>query len=143
MTDNISKEKRSKVMASIRGKNTKPELRIRKLLWSEGIRYRIHDKSIFGTPDISIRKKRLAVFIDGCFWHGCRKCYKEPKSNVLYWQTKITNNKNRRKKVKSILRKDEWTILEFWEHEINHRPEQIVSEIIHSQNNNTRKNIGG
>src|SRR3989338_10512229 len=82
VADNLSKEKRSKVMASIKGKNTKPELVIRKMLWRKGIRYRTHDKSVFGIPDISIKNKRVAVFIDGCFWHGCNKCYKEPTTNV-------------------------------------------------------------
>jgi len=92
-------------MASIKGKNTKPEMKIRKILWAKGIRYRMHDKKVYGTPDIAIRKKQIAVFIDGCFWHGCRRCYKEPKSNVGFWREKILNNRKRRIKVRAQLKK--------------------------------------
>ncbi len=129
MTDNLTKEKRSKVMASIRGKNTKPELAVRKILWSNGLRYRIHDNTVFGKPDISNKKKKLAVFIDGCFWHGCNRCYKEPKSNVGFWKNKIIKNKQRRIKVRRELRKNGWKIIEFWEHEIINNPEKTASKI--------------
>ena len=78
MTDNLDRIKRSKIMSSIRGKNTRPELLIRKIIWSSGKRYRIHDKTVYGRPDISNKKRKIAVFIDGCFWHGCKQCYKEP-----------------------------------------------------------------
>ncbi len=127
---NISKEKRSKIMSSIRAKNTKPEIRIRKLLWSNGFRYRIHDKSVFGTPDISNKSKNFAVFIDGCFWHGCPKCYKEPISNVDYWRQKIARNKKRRTIVKRNLKKNGCKVFEFWEHHVNSNPEKIVSKIV-------------
>jgi len=127
--DNLSKEKRSRVMASIRGKNTKPEITIRKLLWKEGVRYRIHDKSILGTPDISIKKDKVAVFIDGCFWHGCKRCYKEPKSNVGFWRKKILNNRKRRNKVRTQLRKEGWNVQEFWEHQIYSKSHEITNTI--------------
>jgi len=130
MTDNLSKEKRSKVMASIKAKNTKPELIVRKFLWGEGIRYRIHDRSIFGTPDISIKKKKIAIFVDGCFWHGCKKCYKEPRTNVEFWRNKIARNKQRRNNVKKYLKKEDWHILEVWEHMIILNPEKITQKII-------------
>lgn len=118
MSDKFSQEKRSKIMSSIRGKNTKPELRIRKMVWYFGKRYRIHDKTVFGTPDISNKSKKVAVFIDGCFWHGCPKCYSEPKTNIEFWRNKITRNKERRKQVRKNLRKDGWTVMEFWEHSV-------------------------
>jgi len=129
MADNLSREKRSKVMASIRGKNTKPEVTIRKILWKKGMRYRIHNKSVFGTPDISIKKKRIAIFVDGCFWHGCNRCYKEPKTNVEFWRNKIIQNKKRRIKVRRHLKKEGWRILEFWEHEINSDPVLVSKKI--------------
>ena len=116
-------------MSSIRGKNTKPELAIRKILWSNGVRYRIHNKRILGTPDISIRKKKIAIFIDGCFWHGCEKCYKEPSNNTEFWKNKIQNNKDRRKKVKKTLKSNHWNALEFWEHEINKNPNLVANKI--------------
>ncbi len=127
--DNLSKEKRSRVMASIRGKNTKPELIIRKLLWSMGKRYRIHDKSVYGTPDISHKTKRVAIFIDGCFWHGCRKCYIQPKTNTVFWKKKIERNHKRRADVKHDLKRKNWKILPFWEHEVYKNPQKVVNEI--------------
>jgi len=129
MPDKFSKETRSKIMSSIKGKNTKPELAVRKILWMQGKRYRVHDRSVFGTPDISNKSKRVAVFIDGCFWHGCSRCYKEPKSNTEFWRSKINRNKNRRKLVRSKLRKQGVTILQFWEHQVLSNPDKVVEGI--------------
>lgn len=117
-------------MSSIRGKNTKPELIVRRILWSTGLRYRIHDKTIFGKPDISNKKKKLAIFVDGCFWHGCKRCYREPTTNTDFWKQKIQNNKKRRKQVIKFLKREDWKILEFWEHEINEKPEIVVKKIL-------------
>jgi len=116
-------------MSSIRCKDTKPELTIRKILWSHGIRYRIHDSDIIGKPDISFKKRKLAIFIDGCFWHACKKCYNEPKTNILFWRKKILGNKLRRKSVRKKLRMDGWKILQFWEHDIKIDSNKIVKEI--------------
>ena len=117
------------MMASIRGKNTKPEMIVRKILWNQGFRYRIHNKDIFGKPDISNKKRKIVIFVDGCFWHGCSKCYKEPKTNIDFWRKKITNNKKRRIKVKKQLRKENWSVLELWEHDINQNPKKIESKL--------------
>jgi len=116
-------------MASIRSKNTRPEMTIRKILWSHGKRYRVHDKTVFGTPDISHKGKKLAIFIDGCFWHACKKCYSEPKTNPIFWRKKITQNKKRRVKVRRTLKKAGWTVLEFWEHEIKNNPKKVTNMI--------------
>ena len=116
-------------MASIKGKDTEPELTIRKILWVKGHRYRIHHKSMFGKPDISFTKNKLAIFIDSCFWHGCSNCYKAPKTNPEFWRNKIEQNKSRRKIVRQTLKKNNWTILEFWEHDIKQDPPSIVEKI--------------
>ena len=129
MTDNLSKEVRSKIMSSIKGKNTRPEITIRKNLWSMGHRYRIHDRTVFGTPDISNKSRKIAVFIDGCFWHGCKRCYVEPKSNTKFWRDKISRNQERRKKVRRKLRKDGWAVLEFWEHSVKKNPVSVTAKI--------------
>ncbi len=129
MPDKFSKEVRSKIMSSIRGKNTKPEMLIRKNLWGRGKRYRIHDNSVFGTPDISNKTRNVAIFIDGCFWHGCSRCYKEPKTNTRFWRNKILRNKKRRKVVKSRLKKEGIRILQFWEHEIVANPAKVTDKI--------------
>ncbi|MDE2589997.1 MAG: very short patch repair endonuclease [Patescibacteria group bacterium] len=132
MADNLTREKRSKVMSSIRGKNTKPEIMIRKLLWKNGFRYRIHNRKIQGNPDISNKKKKTAIFIDGCFWHGCNRCYKEPTTNVKFWRDKIRRNKLRREKVRKNLLSGGWIVMEFWEHEINMDAVAIAKKIIHN-----------
>jgi DNA mismatch endonuclease (patch repair protein) len=130
VVDNLSVLKRSKVMSSIRGKNTKPEIVIRKLLWSRGKRYRIHDRSVEGIPDISNKRKKVAVFIDGCFWHGCETCYKEPTTNVDFWRNKIARNRTRRSIVTAKLRSEGWTILEFWEHDVLLSPNRVSIQIV-------------
>lgn len=129
MADKFDKATRSRIMAAIKGKDTSPELEVRRILWGMGNRYRIHDRTVHGTPDISIKKKKVAIFIDGCFWHGCANCYREPKSNVRYWREKIVKNKRRRKSVLELLRKDQWTVMQFWEHEILPSPQNVASEI--------------
>ena len=92
MADRFSKETRSRIMSRIRGKDTKPELAVRRILWKLGLRYRVHDRTVLGTPDISNKRRRLAVFVDGCFWHGCPVCYREPKTNRDFWRSKISRN---------------------------------------------------
>lgn len=130
MPDKFTKETRGRIMSSIRGKNTKPEIAVRKILWHNGVRYRIHDRSIFGTPDISIKKKKIAVFIDGCFWHGCSRCYKEPKTNTEFWRNKIERNKKRRHNVRLVLKQDGWKIFEIWEHDIDRNGKKPILHVL-------------
>lgn len=89
---------------------------------------------MFGTPDISNKLKQFAVFIDGCFWHGCPRCYKEPKSNIDYWGEKIIRKKKRRTTVRRYLHKEGWTIFEFWEHSINKNIKKIYEKIFEKMN---------
>lgn len=118
MPDVLTKEQRSFNMSMIKGKNTKPEMQLRKLLSSEGIRgYRIYSK-LLGKPDIVFNKYNVAVFIDGCFWHKCPKCFKQPKTNKLFWKKKIEGNLKRDKIVNIKLKKEGWKVLRFWEHQI-------------------------
>ena len=126
----MSKEKRSLTMSKIRSQNTSPEILLRRLLWKQGMRFRIHDKTIFGTPDISNKSRNVAVFVDGCFWHGCRRCYVEPKSNIKYWREKILRNRERRKKVLRNLNRGNWKIIQVWEHELKTNPQKILEKVI-------------
>ena len=91
MVDHISEERRSWNMSRIRSKNTKPEITVRKMLHQRGIHYRLHAKDLPGKPDLSNKKKKFAVFVDGCFWHHHKNCKsgKWPKSNRDYWLPKI------------------------------------------------------
>ena len=104
-------------MSNIRSKNTKPELFVRRILWGHGLRYRVHNRTVLGTPDISNKRRKLSVFVDGCFWHGCPVCYKEPKTNVAFWRAKIRNNRRRREAVRAGLEAQGFRVVEIWEHE--------------------------
>ena len=117
MADRMSKKARSRTMSKIRSKNTKIEMIIRKTLWKKGYRYRVHTK-LKGKPDIVFPKYRMAIFIDGCFWHKCPKCYKEPQSNRAYWIPKIERNAVRDKENEAYLKNAGWKIIRIWEHEV-------------------------
>ena len=117
MADRVSKETRSRIMSSIRGKDTGPELAVRRILWGRGLRYRVHDRTVLGIPDISNKRRRLAVFVDGCFWHGCPACYREPKTNRDFWRGKISRNRRRREAVRAGLEGQGFRVVEIWEHE--------------------------
>lgn len=127
----ITTKKRSDLMRKIKSNDTSPEIKLRKALWSQGIRYRIKNKSIIGKPDIAIKKYKLAVFVDGEFWHGYNWSEKKQKikSNRDYWIKKIEGNIQRDKKVNKELKKDGWTVLRYWQHEIKNDLVSCVSEI--------------
>ena len=130
MTDVLTPKQRSYNMSQIRGKNTWPEVKLRKLLWSEGVRgYRIH-YNLPGKPDIVFIKKKIAIFIDGCFWHKCPICFQEPETRKEFWMKKIQSNIERDRKVDEQLKNDGWTIIRIWEHEIKKEPENTVKKII-------------
>ena len=117
MTDIFSKDKRRKIMSKIRAKNTKPELIVRKYLFSKGYRYRLNVKSLPGSPDIVLKKIRTVIFINGCFWHGHTPCnlYKVPKTNTEWWKEKIERNKARDYKKSMELRQMGLHVITIWE----------------------------
>jgi len=117
MTDVHSKEIRSYNMSKIRGKDTKPEMLVRKFLFSKGLRYRLHVKKLPGTPDLVFAKKKTAVFINGCFWHGHTNCkyFVIPKSRTDWWKEKISRNAfNDEKHIKQ-LEDAGWKVINVWE----------------------------
>ncbi len=116
MADVFSKSKRSEVMAKIRGRGNKDtEIFLLKLLRRNQITGWRRNESVFGKPDFVFRKQKIAVFVDGCFWHGCPKCYREPKSNKPFWRNKIARNRERDLEVNRFLRSHGWKVLRFWE----------------------------
>lgn len=124
-----SKAQRSFNMSRVKSTNTSTEVHFRKFLWSQGIRgYRIHAK-ITGKPDLFFPKKRLAVFIDGCFWHKCKKCFIKPKSNIKFWEEKINSNIKRDRKVNKKLRDEAIIVIRFWEHKAERKKEECFKKI--------------
>lgn len=115
MADKITSTQRSKMMSAVKGKNTKPEIVIRKILYSAGYRYRLHVKNVSGNPDIVIKKLKTAIFINGCFWHG-HDChlFTIPKTRSDFWKQKIDSNTKRDKGNLEKLLNDGWKIIIVW-----------------------------
>lgn len=129
--DTFSPEKRSDIMKRVKSTNTSVEIRLRKELWRNGLRgWRIHPKNVPGKPDIIFKRKKVAVFIDGCFWHGCPVCDRSPKSGNAYWENKISRNMVRDKKYNELLANDGWLVIRLWEHEVMKDLTGCVSKIL-------------
>lgn len=128
--DDMTKEQRRRNMQHIRSKNTSIELRMRKALWTAGIRYRKNDVSLPGKPDIVITKWKIAVFCDSSFWHGRDFETKKPVAeNHEYWDQKIRRNMERDRKVTQELRALGWIVLRFWDVEINTHLDECVAAV--------------
>ena len=119
-------------MSKIRGKDTKPELMLRQELWHLGYRYRLNIRKLPGSPDIVFKKHRLAIFVDGEFWHGkdweSRKG--KIKSNTQFWHQKIERNMERDKEAKAKLEAAGWQVLRFWSEDVKNELERCVAEIV-------------
>jgi len=123
-------KQRSKTMAKIKGKNSVPELLLRKALWAKNIRFRIHRNDLLGRPDLVIEKYKLAVFIDGDFWHGYQWDDRKPKTNQKFWVPKIERNMQRDSFVKQNLEALGYTVMRFWEHEVKHHLMVCVNQVM-------------
>lgn len=130
--DVVSKEKRSKMMSNIRGKNTKPEILMRKYLFSLGYRFRIHRKDLPGNPDIVLPKYKTVIFIHGCFWHQHPNCKDAvmPKSNIEFWEKKLKRNIERDNLIFIQLQEAGWNVQIIWECEVKHIIKQGVNPIV-------------
>ena len=116
MPDVFTKGKRSEVMSRIRGKGNKStEFKLLKLFREQRIKGWRRHQPITGKPDFVFPKERLAIFVDGCFWHGCPRCYIKPKQNAKFWEEKIGGNKRRDRKVSRQLRAEGWSVCRIWE----------------------------
>jgi len=136
MPDKFDKKTRSAIMSHIRHKNTSLEVNFRKLLWENGLgRYRIH-YNLSGKPDIVYVSKKIVIFLDGDFWHGYnwKKLGKIPPKK--YWQEKIQKNIDRAKKYNKLLKKDGWTVLRFWEHDVKKNPDKCIKKVKGAWRNN-------
>jgi DNA mismatch endonuclease (patch repair protein) len=129
MTDTVSRKVRSWIMSRIRGRDTKIEIAFRKALWAAGVRYRTHVR-MKGTPDLVIRRAMTVVFIDSCFWHGCRWHCRRPRSNLVLWREKLERNRRRDRAVTRHYRRQGWTVLRFWEHQIQKDIGRCISRVV-------------
>jgi DNA mismatch endonuclease (patch repair protein) len=126
MTDVFTKAKRSEVMSRIRSKgNARTELRLIAIMKEAGITGWRRHQAVFGRPDFVFRPAKVAVFVDGCFWHGCPKCYRRPKSNRKFWDAKWARNRARDAEVTKALRKAGWRVVRIWEHQLK-QPGRVV-----------------
>lgn len=125
-------EQRSKIMQKIRSTETTPEIMFRKLLWAQGVRYRKNNKKLPGKPDISISRCKVAIFIDGEFWHGYNweEKKKKIKANRDYWIPKIERNIARDKKYNRQLRRQGWSVLRFWGSGVKKHPEKCLRKVM-------------
>lgn len=117
MVDVMSSDKRSALMSRIRGKNTGPELLIRKYLWHAGFRYRLHNKRLPGKPDLVLPRWNAAVFVHGCFWHRHTGCpyFRLPKTRAVFWDEKLSDNQARDFAAIAALVGDGWRVAVVWE----------------------------
>lgn len=127
--DCFSSEKRSEIMSAVGNCDTEPELRLRSALWERGLRYRVNRKVGQVRPDLVFVGPRVAVFVDGCFWHGCPEHYSEPKTNREFWRAKIESNHARDHRNSQKLRDDGWIVLRFWECEVHKELERLVNHV--------------
>ena len=137
MSDHLTIEQRHKNMAAVRSKDTKPEMVVRKYLWSRGFRYRVNNPRLPGHPDIVLRKYRTCIFVNGCFWHGHEGCkyFRMPKTNTEFWERKISRNRERDREEQKQLAGMGWHCITVWECELKgERREKTLESLEYTLN---------
>lgn len=130
MSDVFTKQKRSEVMSRIRGKGNKDtELKMIRILRKYHITGWRRNQRVLGKPDFVFTKQKVALFVDGCFWHICPKHFNMPKNNQAFWEKKLQANKDRDKYVTRTLRQSQWQVIRVWEHELSN-PERVAKRIL-------------
>jgi DNA mismatch endonuclease (patch repair protein) len=139
--DRLTKKQRSWNMSRIRPKNTTPEIKLRKVLFLNGFRYRIN-YNILGKPDIAFPKAKIAIFIHGCFWHrhGCENSV-VPKTNRSFWLKKFNSNTKRDILVEKFLKKEKWKVIIIWECELDNNFNKVTSKLIHLLKPKLKRNL--
>ncbi|HDR4914390.1 TPA: very short patch repair endonuclease [Bacillus cereus] len=128
MADKITREQRTQNMKAIKSQSNL-ENSVSKAIWNKGFRFRKNSK-LFGKPDIAIKKYKVVIFIDSCFWHVCPEHGNIPKSNQDYWSKKLARNQERDKEVNDCYRQSGWHILRIWEHELKKNFDETIEKII-------------
>lgn len=131
--DNLSKKRRSWNMSKVRSKDSKLEIVFRKELWGNNIRYRKNVVSMDGKPDLVFKKYKTVLFIDSCFWHKCSVHGHIPKSNVKFWEKKLSGNQRRDNEINKHYEKEGWKLIRIWEHDLeknfNKKLKYVVNEL--------------
>ena len=127
--DCFDAEQRSRVMKAVGRHDTAPELRLRRRLWKNGLRYRKHPRIGGVKPDFAFPGPRVAVFVDGCFWHGCPRHYVAPVGNATFWRMKLRRNQALDRRVTEQLEGDGWAVLRVWECDVNKKLDVIALRI--------------
>jgi DNA mismatch endonuclease (patch repair protein) len=133
--DRLSPEKRSSLMRAIRRADTRPELLLRRYLWARGARYRLEQRVQKARPDLFFKSSRVAVFVDGCFWHGCPIHYRPPAGNASYWRGKIERNRARDERNTRDLEAAGYAVLRFWECDVKAHPEGAADQVLSAVKN--------
>ena len=130
--EKISPETRSRMMAGIRGGNTKPERLVRSGLHAAGFRFRLHRRGMPGRPDLVLPRWHVAVFVHGCFWHGHAGCpyFRVPKTRTVFWTDKISRNSKRDRAVEAALRQLGWRVATVWECALRHDANNVISQLV-------------
>lgn len=131
LADIVDKATRSRMMAGIRGKDTRPEMTIRRMLHALGFRYRLHDRKLPGKPDMVFPGCRAVILVHGCFWH-CHDChlFKWPASRADFWRQKITRNRKKDAETMNALRVEGWRVLTIWECALKGRTKRPIEEVV-------------
>jgi DNA mismatch endonuclease (patch repair protein) len=130
MPDKFSKEIRRKTMQAVKSKNTGLEKTVTNELRVRRISFRKNVRGMVGTPDIVIKRHRIVIFVDSCFWHGCKNHYRVPETNTEYWQRKIERNRERDLKTTEYYLNNNWHILRIWEHEFKEDQKGAIKKIV-------------
>ncbi|WNG24482.1 very short patch repair endonuclease [Cystobacter fuscus] len=120
---------RSEQMSRIRGQDTSPERLLRSALWRAGMRFRLQSRTPYGRPDVVFSKSRVAIFIDGCFWHGCPEHYVRPRTRDEFWSSKLLGNVERDRRQTLLLEAEGWRVLRFWEHQVFESLPELVEQV--------------
>lgn len=128
--DNLTRAQRRKNMQNIRSANTGIEKKVRSTLHRRGLRFRKNDNRLIGKPDITLPQYKLVIFLDSCFWHMCPYHHNIPQTNSNYWIPKLIRNKERAKEVNQQLKKEGWTVLRFWEHQVKNDFDSVIKKIL-------------
>jgi len=129
MVDVLTPEQRRLNMSRNKGRDTGPEVRLRSALHAAGLRFRLHRRDLPGSPDIVFTSARLAVFVDGCFWHGCPEHGAKPKTNEEFWASKLARNLQRDREADRQLAAAGWRVLRVWEHDVKRDTSVVVSTV--------------